>query len=201
MTKGEAKKKKRLFRRKRVYWEKGNIKKIKKSKKVEYNITANTLRPRNNMKFIWRTNRDKDLDDGDDDDDDDDYDDYDSFGEKKRRKKKVKRDSSERKSSKKEYSILDFEDVYEDESIVQRDIIEEALNKIPKNRKELRKLYDKVTEKVVHYKELFMAEQLELASEKILFFRNSVTLDRKGKQNPQRMQFLSVLMLEPLILK
>lgn len=140
------------------------IKKTKKSKKVEYIITTNTLRPRNNMKFIWRKNKDRDEDDdsneeGNDDDDDDDFD---TYGEKRRRRKKMKRGTSERRSSKREYTIEDFEDVYEDASTVQDHIIEEALNKIPKNKKELKKLYEKVTDKVGYYKELFKKEQFEL---------------------------------------
>ena len=141
------------------------IKKTKKSKKVEYIITTNTLRPRKDMKFIWRKNRDQngDGDDSNDNEDDDDDDDFDTFGEKRRRKKKVKRGNSERRSSKREYTIEDFEDVYEDANTVQDHIIEEALNKIPKNKNDLRKLFDKVQDKIVHYRDLFRKEQVELA--------------------------------------
>ena len=135
-------------------------KKIKRKKKVELVITTNALRPRKGMKFIWRENNE---------DEDAVFEELDSPAFiKKKRKKRVKTEFLEEKAYTKRYTIEDDEDIYEEETAPQKEHIEEALDKIPKNKKQLKTLYDKVNEKIDYYKNQFILEQEELGSTLVL---------------------------------
>jgi len=131
----------------------------KKTEKVV--VTKERLRPRKGMKFIWRTNVE----------DFDGFEDLDSAYEdedgRKKRKKRIKGEYVERKSSKREYSIEDFEDIYEDESAVQKEHMEE-LDKIPRNKKQLKVLHEKVQDRLNFYRDQFFAEQKELGRKKLI---------------------------------
>ncbi len=165
----------------------------KKSEKVV--VTKERLRPRKGMKFIWRTNVEdfdgfEDLDDA-----------YEEEDGRKKRRKRIKGEYVERKSPRKGYSIEDFEDIYEDESAVQKEHMEE-LDKIPKNKKQLKALHDKVEDRLKFYRDKFFSEQKELARKKNWFdLLNSNIFVKRELVMFQRMQFPLMLMLEPLISK
>lgn len=59
-------------------------------------------------------------------------------------------------------SQLDEEDIYVDENDHRAEAIEEALDKIPKNKKQLQKLYENVQDRLLFYRSKFIQEQKEL---------------------------------------
>ena len=140
---------------------KGRRKTLARKKKTEVVVKTERLRPRKGMKFIWRTNAD----------------DFDGFegldsaydDEGKRGRKRIKGGLVERRSyTKKEATIEDFEDIYEDESAVKKEHIEEVLDKIPRNKKQLKVLYEKVQDRIKFYRNKFYEEQKELG--RMIFF-------------------------------
>jgi hypothetical protein len=61
---------------------------------------------------------------------------------------------------------LDEEDIYVDENDQRAEAIAEALDKIPKNKKQLQKLYEKVQDRLSFYRSKFIQEQKELDCKK-----------------------------------
>lgn len=96
-------------------------------------------------------------------DDDDDF----EFESSKKRKK-LKRVGDTMPVKRTQLKEEDFEDIYEDETAAAGEEIEQALDKIPKNKKQLEKLHETVQERIAYYKDLFIKEQYEMES-KILF--------------------------------
>ena len=88
-------------------------------------------------------------------------------------KNKIKNESDEDYKSKprkciknnRERKVLHKEETLENDAIeYTNEHIEQALDKIPKNKKALKKLYDKLQERIYHYRSLFIKEQKELLS-------------------------------------
>jgi len=90
-----------------------------------------------------------------------DSDNYSDFMDKttKKRKKSTKRSLTTGDHVPKQAEI--DEDIYVDENDFKAEQIEEALNKIPKNRKQLQKLYETVKDRLEFYKARFIQEQRE----------------------------------------
>jgi len=178
---------------------KGRRKAITKKKKTEVIVTKERLRPRKGMKFIWKTNLD----------DFDGFEELDSAynDEGKRGRKRTKGAIVERKSYKKVSTIEDFEDIYEDESAVKKEHIEEVLDKIPRNRKQLKVLYEKVQDRLNFYKNKFYTEQKELGQRVSHVPKNSIpinadvrTFDFKKLQDAQKKlggRLFDVIMIDP----
>jgi len=174
-------------------------KQVKKKKKVELVITTNALRPRKGMNFIWRQNNE---------DEDDGFEELDSPAfVKRKRKKKIKTEFLEEKAYTRKYNIDDEdEDIYEEET-KENKIHVEALDKIPKNKKQLKILYDKVTDKIKFYREQFIKEQEELAKKSSNVTSNSIPIsvdvrnfDFKRLQEAQKQfggRLFDVIMMDP----
>lgn len=103
--------------------------------------------------------------------------DDDDFRLEPRKKKKVKKIGQLLAATPKTKSKeLDFEDIYEDETNAKNEEIEEALNKIPKHRKQLEKLSQTVEERLVHYKQQFIQEQADMEKKKSAVSENSIPI-------------------------
>jgi len=178
---------------------KGRRKALAKKKKTEVVVTKERLRPRKGMKFIWKTNVE----------DFDGFEELDSAynDEGKRGRKRTKGGFVERKSYKKETRIEDFEDIYEDESAVKKEHIEEVLDKIPRNKKQLKVLYEKVQDRLQFYRNKFYTEQKELGQRVSHVPKNSIpinadvrTFDFKKLQDAQKKlggRLFDVIMIDP----
>ena len=135
-----------------------------KPKKATVEATRISLRPRKEKNYSFKNQLGEEEDDFDPEKFDDDGDDDDFYLEKSLRKKKVKKESNS--SAPKRMLVKDeFEDIYEDETATNQGEIEEALDKIPKNRKQLVTLSQTVEERLKFYKKLFIQEQHEMESE------------------------------------
>lgn len=96
-------------------------------------------------------------------DDDDDF----EFESSKKRKK-IKRPGDTAPIKRTQLKEEDFEDIYEDETANAGEEIEQALDKIPKNKQQLKKLQETVQERIAYYKDLFIKEQQEMESNKVI---------------------------------
>jgi mRNA (2'-O-methyladenosine-N6-)-methyltransferase len=95
-------------------------------------------------------------------DDDDDF----EFESSKKRKK-IKRVGDTAPVKRTQLKEEDFEDIYEDEATAAAgEEIEQALDKIPKNKQQLKKLQETVQERIAYYKDLFIKEQQEMEKKK-----------------------------------
>ena len=89
-------------------------------------------------------------------------------------KKRIKDESDDDYEAKprryvKEKKVMVKEETLENDKIeYANEHIEEALDKIPKNKKALKKLYEKLQERIFYYRSLFIKEQKELHSNFII---------------------------------
>jgi len=137
------------------------LSKSAKSKKKTEETPKISLRPRKAKNYsVNHYGEDDEEADPDrfDDEDDDEF-----FEEKSTRKKKVKRESNSTAPRRMVTKEEDLEDIYEDEATA-AEYTEEALNKIPKNRKQLEKLGETVDERLKFFKKQFIQEQHDMES-------------------------------------
>jgi len=127
----------------------------KQEEKQEQTVLTSykNLRPRKPMNY-FRAEYDSELES-------DNVSDYMDRTTKKRKKSKSTGHRTQGQRQNKS-SILDEEDIYVDENDQRAEAIEEALDKIPKNKKQLQKLYENVKDRLLFYRSKFIQEQKEL---------------------------------------
>ena len=130
-----------------------------KSKSIKDMFNGIALRPRKPKNYCTeeeKVEQDEEFEPQVAEEDDDD------FMLEPKKKKKVKKGIGHVVSHKKEFEF--DEDIYEDETNAKTEDIEEALDKIPKNKKQLEKLSETVEERLVQYKQQFIQEQADMES-------------------------------------